>query len=88
MAPIQSILQSRYHGASQPPQPQPEMSETQQARKASTISLPATYKPAGGEAHVYEVDERNVEEVPYFGQVVNSFDLVANNIEKAVEAMR
>lgn len=63
-------------------------SEARQARKSSTSSNPATYKPTGGEAHFYEMEKCKVEDKPYFGQHLSNFDLVSNNIERAIEAMR
>lgn len=62
-------------------------SEGRQPRKSSASSIPATYKPTGAEGRFCQ-PEKKIDEQPYFGQVVNSFDLVANNIEKAVDAMR
>lgn len=67
--------------------PQSASCEVRQPRKSSASSLPVNYKPTVGKGHFNEV-EKKAEDQPYFGQVVNSFDLVANNIEKAVEAMR
>lgn len=84
----QSYTRSQTNVTINSPLSHPVSSDIRPARRPSTTPSPATYKPTGGEAHFYEVEKCKVEDKPYFGQVVNSFDLVANNIEKAVEAMR
>lgn len=88
--PVRSYRRSRSSITMQSSPPRVSSISSAMHRQSRSIpgSAPATYKPTGGEAHFYEMEKCKVEDKPYFGQHINSFDLVSNGIERAIEAMR